>query len=280
MGLYLRPSTLGEAVGALADRRYDILAGGTDYYPAHVGRPLDDDILDITGIAELRGITESGGHWRFGAATTWTELIEAKLPPLFDGLKAAAGAVGGVQIQNAGTIAGNICNASAAADGVPVLLSLDAKVELASHEGASLVPLAEFVLGSRQTARQPDQLVTAILVPKPTGSAAGHFLKLGARRYMVISIAMVAAAIEVDAGRVVAARVAAGACSAVAQRLPELEAELLGATASSLAAAARRAHLMALRPIDDIRADAAYRQEAALILLRRLLDELAAKVTW
>jgi CO/xanthine dehydrogenase FAD-binding subunit len=96
-----------------------VLAGGTDFYPARVGRAIDEDILDITAIGELRGIAEDADGWRIGATTTWSELIETRLPPLFDGLKLAAREVGGRQIQNAGTIAGNLCNASPAADGVP-----------------------------------------------------------------------------------------------------------------------------------------------------------------
>ena len=115
---------------------------GTDFYPARVGRPVDENILDISGIAALRGILGRPGGWRLGATTTWGELIAADLPPLFDGLKQAAREVGGRQIQNAGTIAGNLCNASPAADGVPPLLALDAAVELASRTGSRNVPLS------------------------------------------------------------------------------------------------------------------------------------------
>ena len=113
-----------------------MLAGGTDFYPARVGRAIDEDVLDIGGIDVLRGITAGPAGWRLGATTTWSELLEADLPPLFDGLKQAAREVGGRQIQNAGTFAGNLCNASPAADGVPALLALDAEVELAGPAAA------------------------------------------------------------------------------------------------------------------------------------------------
>jgi CO/xanthine dehydrogenase FAD-binding subunit len=273
--VYLRPNQLSDALAALAARPLMVLAGGTDHYPARVGRPLDDDILDITAIEGLRGIAEGPDHWRIGATTTWTDIVEADLPAWFDGLKLAAREVGGVQIQNAGTVAGNLCNASPAADGVPALLSLDASVELSAADGQALVPLADFILGNRRTGRRPDQLVTAIRVPKPACAARGHFIKLGARRYLVISIAMVAGVIEVAGGRVAAARLAVGACSAVAQRLPALEAALAGRQAdATLAEVPAEAHLAHLTPIDDVRGSAAYRRDAALTLVRRLLRQL------
>src|SRR6267154_1248382 len=159
MGAYLRPSRLEDALTALA-RPHAVLAGGTDFYPARVGRAIDDDVLDIGGIAVLRGISGDAAGWRLGATTTWSELLETDLPPLFDGLKQAAREVGGRQIQNAGTLAGNICNASPAADGIPPLLTLDARVELASLAGTRELPLAEFVTGNRRTNRRPDELMT------------------------------------------------------------------------------------------------------------------------
>src|SRR5690348_12627053 len=134
MGLYLRPNEVAAALAALAQRPMTVLAGGTDIFPARVGKPLAEDILDLSHIEDLRGITECGDHFRFGARTTWTDLSAEPLPAWFDGAKAAAREVGGVQIQNAGTIAGNLCNASPAADGIPVFLSLDASIELASRE--------------------------------------------------------------------------------------------------------------------------------------------------
>ena len=130
MSGYARPSRLSEALQLLARAPRPVLAGGTDFYPSRVARALPAEVLDITGLRELRGISAKNGHWRIGAATTWTEILEADLPPLFDGLKLAAREVGGAQIQNAGTVAGNLCNASPAADGVPPLLALDASLEL------------------------------------------------------------------------------------------------------------------------------------------------------
>ncbi|MGH6934189.1 MAG: FAD binding domain-containing protein [Dongiaceae bacterium] len=277
MSSYLRPTEMAEALRALASGPRVIVAGGTDYYPARVGKPLDDDVLDITALPDLRRIREATDHWRIPALATWTDLIETPLPPLFDGLKLAAREMGGVQIQNAGTICGNLCNASPAADGTPNLLALDAQVELSSLHGERLLPIDRFVIGNRQTARQADELASAILIPRPNGGARSTFLKLGARKYLVISIVMVALVIESDGeDRIVSARLAVGSCSTVARRLPELESLLIGRRlASDLASQARPEHLAGLSPIDDVRGTAAFRRHAALSLVKRALRELA-----
>lgn len=268
---------LNEALAALAAAPRVIVAGGTDYYPARVGRPLDDDVLDITGVDELRQIRDTGDLWRIPALATWTEIIEADLPPYFDGLKLAAREVGGVQIQNAGTICGNLCNASPAADGIPNLLALDAMVELASTSGTRQVPVGDFVVGNRRTLRRPDELMAAILVPNPDRPARSTFLKLGARKYLVISIVMIGAVVELEGSTIAAARVAIGACSAAAQRLPELERDLVGRHLEpGLAAVVAERHLAPLSPIDDVRGTAEYRRDAALTLLRRTIAQLAS----
>ncbi len=274
MGSYLRPTSLAEALAALSAGQRVILAGGTDYYPARVGRVPDDDLLDITRIDALRGIAETEQGWRIGAAATWSDLLATPLPPLFDGLKAAAREVGGAQIQNAGTIVGNLCNASPAADGIPNLLALDASVELASAAGERRLPVGAFVLGNRRTARRMDEMVTAITVPRPRLASRSAFLKLGARRYLVISIVMVAAVAEfAPDGAIAAARVAVGACSAAAVRLPALEAALVGRRPDP--ALVLPEHLAPLAPIDDVRATAEYRRDAALTLVRRAVEALA-----
>ncbi len=278
MGEYLRPTALDEAFAALRAGSRTILAGGTDIYPARVGRLIDDDILDLSGLPRLREISVADGICRIPALATWTDLIERDLPPAFDGLKAAARSIGGVQIQNRGTICGNVCNASPAADGAPNLLALDARVELASANGRREVPIDEFLVGNRRTTRGPEELVTAILVPLPAGAARSTFLKLGARAYLVISIAMVAAVMEVAPdGRISAARIAVGACSEVAVRLPAVEARLVGrAPTPDLGAEIVTEDLATLTPIDDIRATADYRRRAALVLVRRAIAELTA----
>lgn len=278
MGSYRRPSSLTEALAALAAGPCTLLAGGTDHYPARAVRAPDEDLLDITALPGLRAIAAQPDHWRIPALATWTDLIRADLPPLFDGLRDAARQVGGVQVQNAGTVVGNLCNASPAADGIPNLLALGATVELASASGTRMLDVADFVLGNRRTARRPDEMVLALRIPRPAAPARGVFLKLGARRYLVISIVMVGAAAEfAPDGRVVRARVAVGACAPTARRLPALEAALEGQRPSP--DLVRAEHLAPLSPIDDVRGPAAYRQDAALEMLRRALAALGEKET-
>jgi CO/xanthine dehydrogenase FAD-binding subunit len=274
---YLRPTALDDALAALAAERWTVVAGGTDHYPARVGVPLDDDLLDITGIAVLGEIRREEHRWRIPALVTWSDILaDDRLPPLFDGLKLAAREVGGVQIQNAGTICGNLCNASPAADGIPNLLALDAEVELASRRGTRRLAVDAFVTGNRRTLRAPDELVTAVLIPDSGRTARSTFLKLGARRYLVISIVMIGAVMTMDAGgRIASAGIAVGACSPVAKRLPALELALIGQRpAAGLATLVTPEHLAPLSPIDDVRGTADYRLDATLTLLRRTIAEL------
>ncbi len=280
MGTYLRPASLDEALDALSAQSYVILAGGTDFYPARVGRAIDEDVLDITAVDGLRGIDDAGDHWRIGALTTWTDVVDADLPACFRGLQLAAREVGGVQIQNAGTIVGNLCNASPAADGVPPLLALDASVELASAESRRLLPLADFVTGNRSTVRGPNEVVTAIRVPKRAEGAVSTFLKLGSRKYLVISIVMVAVTLEPEDGTVGRIGVAVGACSPVARRLAALERDLAGAPLDgALSERVTPGHIdAALSPIDDIRGSGDYRRDSALVLVRRAVAELEARI--
>lgn len=275
--MFLRPRTLSEALAALETPGVQILSGGTDFFPALGERPVSSPVVDITAIPELSGIEIGDTEIRIAGRTTWTEVIDAPLPRCFEALKLAAREVGSIQIQNRGTVAGNLCNASPAADGVPPLLALDAEVELVSRGGGRRLKLAEFVTGNRRTLRQPNEILSTIIVPR-TIDGPSTFLKLGARRYLVISIAMVAAVVQDDGdGRVAQARVAVGACSAVAQRLSALERALVGAPmAPGIGARVSPDHLAGLAPIDDVRASAAYRRDAARTLVARALERCAA----
>ena len=273
---YLCPSALPQALTALAGAKYTILAGGTDFYPARVGKPLSEAVLDISALDELRGISTSEQGYRIGALTTWSELLRAELPPCFDGLKQAAREIGGVQIQNLGTVGGNLCNASPAADSIPNLLALNAQVELRSEQGSRCLPVAEFMLGNRRTARRPDELLSAIHIPQSGDNTRSIFLKLGARKYLVISIVMIAVVLQTGPnGMVQDVRIAVGACSEVAQRLTELEQSLRGrAYSPALLDGIEAILLTSLKPIDDVRGSAAYRFDAAAELLRRAIGQV------
>jgi len=249
-----------------------ILAGGTDFYPALGERLPHGRVVDITSLKEIQGISFQQEWIRIGGLATWSDVIRTPLPRCFDALKAAAREIGSIQIQNRGTVAGNLCNASPAADGVPPLLALDAEIELASMAGRRRMPLSHFLVGNRKTSRRADEILAAVWVPRTLERAASVFLKLGARRYLVISISMVAAMVLVDAqSRVAAARIAVGSCSATAQRLKDLESALVGVPVKDAAATVRPEHLAPLRPIHDVRATGEYRSDASLTLVRRAL---------
>lgn len=279
---YSVAETVPEALDILAGGGVRIIAGCTDYFPVLGEGPAPSKVLDVSRLAELRGIRRSGAGWSIGAAVTWSDLIAADLPPAFDALKGAAREVGSVQIQNAGTVAGNLCNASPAADGVPPLLVLDATVELRALGGVRFVPLSEFITGVRRIDLRPDELVYAIHVAAVPTGAQSRFLKLGSRKYLVISIAMVAALVSLDSNRRIgSARVAVGACSAVATRLGGLEAALIGRNAAQLAAQPDiwSRHLDPTSPIGDARGSAAYRLEAAAELCKRAVFGAMAGAT-
>jgi len=270
--LFAQPTRLDEALELAARIRPLVLAGGTDLM---VGASADlgpGPVMDISRVAELKGVTLEGDSVVIGGGTTWSELVAADLPRGFDGLKAAALEVGSIQIQNRGTIAGNLCNASPAADGVPPLLTLDAELEVQASGTRRTLAVAEFITGNRKTLLQPGELVTAIRIPRKLAVGRSTFLKLGSRRFLVISIVSVAVLLVIEGDRVAAARVAVGACSAVAKRLSELEAALVGRAAdAALRNIVTAEHVMSLSPIDDVRGTGAYRKDAALQLVREAL---------
>jgi N-methylhydantoinase B len=287
MADYFRPDNLNDALALLAQQSCRILAGGTDVYPAEISaaawgaagpaHPQHPATLDISRLADLRGIQQYHDRIEIGALTTWSEALTAGLPDWFEGVRLAAREVGGRQIQNRGTLAGNLCNASPAADGIPPLLALDARVRLQSSQQQRELPLGQFILGNRHTARNADELVSAIVIPRPAEHTRAIFLKLGARRYLVISIAMVALTLSIDDhAHISHAAVAAGACSAVARRLPELERRLIGVALQQAAQQVHAEDFKPLAPIADIRASAEYRLHSAGVLVRRGLQQLAA----
>lgn len=271
---YLHAATLSEAVAhAAAGAR--VLAGGTDIYPQVREQELPGPVVDIAGLPGLRGMSSSAAGLRIGACTTWAEVAAADLPPGLAALGIAARQVGGRQIQTAGTVGGNLCTASPAADGVPPLLACDAEVELAGPGGTRRLALAGFLTGPRRTALQRGEVLVAVHLPAAGLAGRSVFLKLGARAYLVISIVMVAVRLVVAGGAVERAAVAVGAAAPAARRLAAVERALQGVPVARAADAVAAADVAAgLAPIDDIRATADYRREAAVTLVRRALAEV------
>ena len=271
------PSSLAAALAALAAPGAMPIAGGTDWFPTQGDKPFRGPLVDIRALPGFQDLRREGEIWRLGACLRWTDLIRADLPPGFSALKEAAREVGSVQVQNAGTVAGNLCNASPAADGVPVLLALGAEVELVSVFGRRVLALADFITGPRRTALRPGELLSAVLLPDPGVFSVSVFLKAGGRRYLVISVAMVAVVLRADHGLVAAAGISVGSCGPVACRLAALEAALIGRRLDDLPRVTQD-HLAPLTPISDLRASAEYRREAAGVLVSRAMSEAARRL--
>lgn len=271
---YFAPLELEDALELMRAEMPLVVAGGTDFFPSHGRDAIAQPILDLSRVAGLRGLAWNGDWLRIGAISTWTDVIRADLPPAFDALKAAAREVGSIQIQNAGTVAGNLCNASPAADGVPPLLTLEAEVELASTDSTRRMRLDAFLQGPRQTALAKSEILSALHIPCPPDHATSAFEKLGARKYLVISIAMTAVIIGLDdSGKIDVARIAVGSCAPVAKRLAALETELIGQDPQAVQVTSE--HLAELAPITDVRADGAYRLEAVPHQITRAIKAAA-----
>ena len=272
---YFTPRTIQEAFDAYSEGSR-IVAGCTDFFPALVRGQEPSAVIDVSGVEGFRGITEDSEGWRIGAATTWTDILSADLPDCFDGLKAAAREVGSIQIQNAGTIAGNICNASPAADGVPPLLTLGAQVETVSPSGRRNLPIEDFITGVRDVDLSDGEFVSLVRIPRPVDRSRSSFRKLGSRKYLVISIVMVAVLAEFDRNGILdEIRIAVGACSPVAQRLRLVEDELTGLKPDQAAIfRTGRQHLNSLSPINDPRGTSSYRLTAVAELCDRAIADV------
>jgi len=265
----LRPRSLPDALAMLRDEGpLTPLAGCTDLYVAlNFGTLRDERFLDLWRLEALRTIEARGDVLTIGALATHTDLIRsllvrARLPML----AAAAREIGGVQIQNRGTIGGNVANASPAGDTLPVLAAADARVVLQSARETRRVPFTAFYTGYRQSVRRPDELIVAFEIPRVRGRQ--RFRKVGTRAAQAISKVVMAGVIEpnVRGGRRV--RIALGSVAPTVVRAEKTEAAL---AAGASIDAAQQTLLTEIAPIDDIRSDAEYRRRVAANLLGRFL---------
>ena len=271
------PGTLREACELVAGEPHRVLAGGTDLLVQLTGElgPVPDRVLDLWQLAELRGITVRDGVLELGALTTYTQIrrsadCRAHAGALVD----AAATIGAAQIQNRGTIGGNVMNASPAGDTLPVLLALDAEFVLASTAGERSVAAADFWPAYRRTAARPDELLARIRIPIVAGREQ-RFRKVGTRRAQAISKVVVAASWRGD-GPWQDVRIALGSVAATPIRVTAAEAALEGRPRTiETVEAAVEALGNAIQPIDDVRSTAAYRREAARRVVRRLLADAA-----
>jgi xanthine dehydrogenase small subunit len=261
-----RPASLDEALRMMRDEPLAPLAGCTDVYVGlHFGREERRGFIDVRSLDALRGIRLDGDTLRIGAATTCTELIRsAAVRERLPALVAAAREVGGAQIQNRGTLGGNIANASPAGDTLPVLAVAEAVLLLRSADGERRVPITAFPTGYRATVLRPDELIVAVEVPPVEGTQ--WFRKVGTRAAQAISKVVMAAV------RAPNPRIALGSVAATVVRVPATEACL--AEGGSIDEAVR-VLAAEIRPIDDVRSTAEYRLRVAGNLLRQWWTETA-----
>lgn len=278
MTAYLRPRELDEAVAARAAHPdWMVLAGGTDLMVNANHRPVPVGMIDLWRLPGLSGIAVADGVITIGAGSTWLEVerhaaIREHVAPL----ALAAREIGALQIQARATLGGNVGTSSPVGDSLPVLLALDATLELASVRGRRLVPYRDFCTGYRTTQLAPDELIVAARVPVPAPNTITTWRKVGTRRAQSISKVMGAAAIVRDGGTVVSARVALGAVADRPIRVTAVEDAVRGLPLAQAAEAARTALRAAIRPIDDVRSTATYRLEVAENIVARFFTSSGA----
>ncbi len=279
---FLQPKSLPEALAMLAADVMPIAGGTNVIADLRAEKHHPRALIDLSRLAELRGIHRENGHIVIGGGTTITELLREPLVVRHAPVLAQAARVfANPLIRNRATVGGNLVDASPAADTAPPLLALDAEVELTGRGSARWVPLAEFFTGVRATVRRPDELLTAIRWPLPTPHTHTAFYKLGLRKADAISVVSVAVAVTFDdAGRCAQARIALGAVAPQPIRAVGAEEILKGErlTPAVITEAGRRAG-KAIRPISDIRGSAAYRREVTEVIVRRLLNAILAEVS-
>ena len=277
-----RPHDLASALALLKTKGAVALAGGTNLIvDLRAGRECPERVVSLDKLEGLRGIKQAGGKITIGGRTTVTDLLlspaVAKTAPA---LVAAAKQFAGQMVRNTATVAGNIACGSPAADLVPPLVALDAELTLVSARGRRTVPIASFFTGYKKDARRPGELIGQISWKIPPARSCGLFYKLARRKGDAITVVGVAVGLTVNKGRCTRARIALGAVAPVVFRAREAETILEGQVLTpALIETTAKAAAAAARPIDDIRASAAYRRHGVHVLVRRLVGQAWKKLS-
>lgn len=276
------PRDLDEALRVLAERKgIRVLAGGTDLLvQMRSGALPKADLLDVSGLRELRYVRHEDGRIAIGALTTFSEIASSEVirrhAPV---LAEAAETVGSVQIMNKGTIGGNVVNASPAADSLPALYVLDAELKLLSLRRSRIVGIEEFYRGYKKLDMGPDELLAEVRVRSAKGSEVGHFFKHGLRQGDAISVVNGAVLLDLEGDLVRGAAIALGAVAPTVVRAREAEMALKGRRLREDAMwDATRAVLRSISPIDDVRGSAAYRRELSVNYVFMTLWRIAREV--
>jgi len=286
MELY-SPTDLNDALRFMehGDRSVAVIASGTDLLPRMRKRQASPSVLlDISSLTEdLRYIRQSGGTVRLGALTTVAELLES---PLFDDrlsmIKEAARLFGAPQVRNVATVGGNVCSAASSEDLIPVLMALEAEVKLLSAKGGRTMPLTDFIVGKRETALEPSEILAEVSFPLPQGHSWTAYEKLGRRNMLIIAIVNEALSLtlEDDLRTVRSARIA---LNRVSGKIPALAVKTGGflegrKVSEGTIAEAQKVLAAELSLTSDFRGSGAYRTELVQAYLKRLMDRCSRKI--
>ncbi|HYX29856.1 MAG TPA: xanthine dehydrogenase family protein subunit M [Pyrinomonadaceae bacterium] len=279
----ISPANLYEALDLLAQYNgvWKPFAGGTDLMVLlEAGKLPHQNYVNIWNLKELRGIEVTANRMTLGALTTYTEVQEHPiLQKEFPMLCQAARETGGIAIQNRGTLGGNIVNASPAADSPPALLAYDAQLELVSKEGERIIPYSKFHSGYKQMDIRPNELLSAIRLPRVPGDRLHYYRKVGTRKAQAISKVCFAGIAQVNENRLKQVRIALGSVAPIPFRCERTEVSLVNQSLNDerieLAASVLAAEIA---PIDDIRSTRDYRLRVSLNLLRDFLSQAARAV--
>ena len=277
MSMFFQPLTVEEALVCLAQDNTMACAGGTNLYVDRKhGKFLDKDYVSLDKLEELKQVTLQADGWHIGSMVNFAQAEKLAIPG-GECFASAAAQVGAPQIRNRGTVGGNIISASPAADSVPALMALDAKVSLRSVAGNRTVPLTEFMKGPGKTDLRPGELMTEIIIPHAAGASV--FQKVGKRNALAIAICNQAVYLETDGGKITEIRIAMGSVAPTAVRAYHAEALLKGADKAALEngefkQALKDALMNDIHPIDDVRATKEYRQTVALRMLLHNVKQL------
>jgi CO/xanthine dehydrogenase FAD-binding subunit len=260
----LTPRSLDEALQLKAEHPDAVpIQGGTDVMVAlNFDRARPEVVLNLNEVSELRGWSRENGTLTLGAGLTYAEALSGELAEALPALAEASRTVGSPQIRNRGTIGGNLGTASPAGDALPPLFVENAEVELASVGGRRRLALGDFLVGVKQNALEPDELIVSVLV-EPSGQPQ-TFMKVGPRNAMVIAVCSLAVVADRRRGEL---RASFGSSSPVV-RLVSAPLDEAASFPERVAAAAS--------PIDDVRGTAAYRRHALRVLAQRALERCVA----
>ena len=277
MSIFYQPLTVEEALACMAKENTMACAGGTNLYVDRKhGKFLDKDYVSLDKLQELKQVTQQADGWHIGSMVNFACAEKLEIPGA-ECFVSAASQVGAPQIRNRGTVGGNIVSASPAADSVPALMALDAKVVLKSVNGGRVVALADFMKGPGRTDLQPGELMTEVIIPKAKGTSV--FIKAGKRNALAIAICNQAVYMETDGGKITQIRIAMGSVAPTAVRAYQTEAMLKGKEQADLEnsefkEALKETLLKDICPIDDVRATKDYRQHVAFRMLMHNLKQL------